>query len=257
MRIVNDRARLSHLFGHGPSPFSETQQWAIIAFSGTKRTPTRLFGLSEPIDDPVRPAADGGVEDQPRMVILRVAQQIRLAVEDEARPFEVGAKHGGIDAMKLFDNRTRVAARVRRVIDHTDYPSGLRRRENLGQHGGRIDPWKLVLFALPVEIVIDHVHQHEIEAVARKRYRVRRADEELGIADPRRQRLPPHLRRRIVKIGRLPGDDPSIGPDRTAHDLRIITTAREQVQSAIALFEAGKTQDLAKGRERGGKRWVK
>src|SRR3546814_4746237 len=97
MRIVNDRARLSHLFGHGPSPFSETQQWAIIAFSGTKRTPTRLFGLSESIDDPVRPAADGGVEDQPRMVILRVAQQIRLAVEDEARPFEVGAKHGGID----------------------------------------------------------------------------------------------------------------------------------------------------------------
>src|SRR3546814_4744233 len=77
------------------------------------------------------------VEDQPRMVILRVAQQIRLAVEDEARPFEVGAKHGWIDAMKLFDNRTRVAARVRRVIDHTDYPSGLRRRENLGQHGGQ------------------------------------------------------------------------------------------------------------------------
>src|SRR3546814_10995032 len=79
--------------------------------------------------------------------------------------------------MKLFDNRTRVAARVRRVIDHTDYPSGLRRRENLGQHGGRIDPWKLVLFALPVEIVLDHVHPHEIEAVARKRSRVRRADE--------------------------------------------------------------------------------
>src|SRR3546814_19329872 len=89
MRIVNDRARLSHLFGHGPSPFSETQQWAIIAFSGTKRTPTRLFGLSEPIDDPVRPAAAGGVEDQPRMVIPRVAQQIRLDVEADARPFEI------------------------------------------------------------------------------------------------------------------------------------------------------------------------
>src|SRR3546814_20194884 len=103
---------------------------------------------------------------------------------------------------------------------------------------------KLVLFALPVEIGIDHVHQHEIEAVARKRYRVRRADEELGIADPRRQRLPPHLRRRIVKIGRLPGDDPSIGPDRTAHDLRIITTAPEQVQSPTPHFEAEKTQHL-------------
>src|SRR3546814_18992782 len=140
MRIVNDRARLSHLFGHGPSPFSETQQWAIIAFSGTKRTPTRLFGLSEPIDDPVRPAADGGVEDQPRMVILRVAQQIRLAVEDEARPFEVGAKHGGIDAMKLFDNRTRVDAMVRRVIDHPDYPPRHRRPDNPAHHPALNDP---------------------------------------------------------------------------------------------------------------------
>src|SRR3546814_18695365 len=99
MRIVNDRARLSHLFGHGPSPFSETQQWAIIAFSGTKRTPTRLFGLSEPIDDPVRPAADGGVEDQPRMVILWVAQPIRLADAGQARPVAVGEQPVGLAAI--------------------------------------------------------------------------------------------------------------------------------------------------------------
>src|SRR3954465_4859158 len=66
--------------------------------------------LPEAVDDAVGIAADRGVEDQFAVVVGRVAQQVRFAVEHEAGALEVGADHRRIDAVELVDHGARVAA---------------------------------------------------------------------------------------------------------------------------------------------------
>jgi hypothetical protein len=101
------------------------------------------------------------------VIVARDVQKIALTLEHEAGTLEVRPDPRGVDPMQLIHDDARVA-RLADEVDDTDDAAGFHGAIESGEHVFRIDVRRAGLRVLPVDVVIHHVQQHEIEEVWRE-----------------------------------------------------------------------------------------
>src|SRR5688572_14964311 len=107
--------------------------------------------LREPHHDPIRLPLDRVVEHGLRVIVLRIAQEVRFGLERQARRLEITLDEIRIDAMQAIDHGAWIAAAgVRDVIDDDDDGAGFQRGYELAERGSRISLGPGAVFRAPM-----------------------------------------------------------------------------------------------------------
>ncbi|HET7133494.1 MAG TPA: hypothetical protein VFJ95_14675 [Gammaproteobacteria bacterium] len=157
------------------------------------------------------------------MVIGGIAQHVAFAVEGEPGRGEVGAHHGGIDAVRLLGRHAGVGARGGIVIDHAHDPA---RRERVVQRNEQrvlVHRAPVDLRVVPIGVVVHHRHQHRVEAAIRQRDAVVRHEQLLDVRQPVVAVPPLEVLRceRRPRAGMIVGDHVAAGAHHPREELRV------------------------------------
>src|SRR6185436_10171635 len=89
--------------------------------------------LPESADELVRLAANRRIEHEHRVIVVRDAQQVALALEHETGALEVGARASRVDTMQPIDDDARIA-RLADEVDDADDAARLHGAIERGEH---------------------------------------------------------------------------------------------------------------------------